>query len=104
MLVQNQKKTPYIGVFKLISGEEVIAKVTKEELNNVYLSTPLQMIVGQRGAQFAPWMMMASQTEDINVNKDKVLAQAIPSPELESQYESITTGIALPQKSSILAV
>jgi hypothetical protein len=102
MLLQKPKETPYISIFKFVTGEEIIAKVTKEEGNEISLSTPLQMVMSQRGAQFAPWMMMAGQDALVVVNRDKIVAQAIPSPELESQYESVTTGIALPQKSSIL--
>jgi hypothetical protein len=102
MLKQQPRQTPFIAVFKLSTGEEIIATV-KEETDTVYsLKNPLQMVMGQRGPQFAPWMMMADTNLTVDVKKASIVGETKPLAELEGQYESITTGIALPQKSSIV--
>lgn len=102
MLLQKQRETPYIHVFKISSGEELIAKVTKEDEDGYTIDHPLTMAMGQRGLQFAPFMVMVDPDKSLVLRRDKVVADAAPLKELESQYESITTGIALPQKSSII--
>lgn len=102
MLKLPQRQTPYIHVFKLSTTEEIIAKVTEETIGNYTITQPLQMVMGPKGPQFAPFMMLVNPEKSMNLNKSLVLADAPPMPELENQYESITTGIALPQKNSII--
>lgn len=101
MLLQRQT-TPYIRVFKLVTGEEIITKVTSEDDKEYTIEKPLQMGMTQRGLQFAPTVIMMDPDKAIQLPKDKVIFQGPPVPELESQYESATTGIALPQKGSII--
>ena len=101
MLLEKQK-TPYIRVFKLSTGEEIIARVISEDEKEFSIEKPLQMAMGQRGLQFAPFMMMVDPDKKLDLRKDKIVTDGPPLTEIESQYESITTGIALPQKSSII--
>jgi hypothetical protein len=101
MLLQ-KKDTSYIRVFKLSTGEEIIAGVSEETSTAIMIKNPLQMVMGQRGPQFGPFMVMADPGKTISLNRSLIVATTTPLVELESQYESITTGIALPQKSSII--
>jgi hypothetical protein len=102
MLAQKQKDTPYIGLFKLSTGEEVIATVVEDTPLAFMIKNPLCMVATQKGYQFAPWLMMADASKVIPLNKALVVTNTTPIVELEGQFESITTGIALPQKSSII--
>lgn len=102
MLTQKQKETPYVHVFKLSTGEEIIANVIEETLTTFVVKNPLQMVMGSRGPQFAPFMMMADTGKPIPLSKAFIVTNVSPVAELEGQYESITSGIALPQKSSII--
>jgi hypothetical protein len=101
MLVQ-KKEASYIRVFKLSTGEEIIAGVIEETTAAIMIKHPLQMVMGQKGPQFAPFMMMADPGKTVSLNRSLIVATTTPVVELEGQYESITTGIALPQKSSII--
>ena len=56
----------------------------------------------EKGIQFAPFMMMADPGKPFSLNKSNIVADATPVEKLLTQYESITTGIALPQKSKII--
>lgn len=102
MLTQKQKETPYIGVFKLSTGEEIITNVVDETATSFMIKNPLCMVPTQKGYQFAPLLMMADADKPVSLNKALVVASTLPVVELEGQYESITTGIALPQKSKII--
>ncbi len=101
-MLQTKQKTPYTRVFKLSSGEEIIAKVVEEALGNYVITNPLTMVMGQKGFQFAPFMFMIDASKRMSISKSLVMADAEPTVELESYYESVTSGIALPQKSSII--
>lgn len=101
MLQQKQQTLPYIGVFKLTSGEEFIAKVIDETMISLTVSKPLCMVPTERGLQFAPLMMMADLESTVQIPKPVI--QSKPNDKLLGQYESATTGIALPQKQSIIA-
>lgn len=100
MLLQKPKQTPYITVLKLRSGEEIVCKVVEETATSFIVSKPLMLGQSAKGIQFMPLMMMADQEKNITIPKPVISGEA--PAELESQYESITTGIALPQKSSII--
>lgn len=102
MLLQQPKKTPYVHVFKISTGEEIITRVVSEDDKEYMIEKPLQLAMGQQGFQFVPFMVMTDAGKPQSLKKDKIVSDASPSPKTESQYESITTGIALPQKSSII--
>jgi hypothetical protein len=95
------QKLPYISIFKTNSGEEFIAKVLEETLTGFTIEKPLCMVSTQKGFSFAPFLMMADPEKNILVPKPVV--QGSPAPQLQQQYESAVSGIALPQKSSIIS-
>lgn len=99
MLKQN---TPYVRVLKLVTGEEIIAKIVEDNDSELSLCKPLQMAMGQHGPQLANFMLMADPSKNIMIKKAAILATSQPVKELENQYESITSGIALPAKSGII--
>jgi hypothetical protein len=100
MLKQTQKQIPYIQVFKTGSGEEFIATVVEETMLNYTITNPLCMVQVDNRLQFAPFMMMADPKRGIVVPKPIITANA--APDLEVQYESITSGIAMPKKQAII--
>lgn len=102
MLKQTQKEVPYIQIFKLGTGEEFIAKVVEETLGNYLVNKPLCMVPTQEGLRFAPLLMMANMDKNISIPKPVIHAE--PASDLEQQYESITTGVALPKKQGIITV
>jgi hypothetical protein len=100
MLVQTPQTVPYIGIFKLSSGEEFIGKVIEETHTAYVISKPLCLIPTQAGSQFAPLMMLGDTNNAVSVPKPVI--HTTPNDTLAGQYESITTGIALPKKSAII--
>ena len=100
MLTQKQKELPYIAVFKLSSGEEFICKVVGETMAAYTVMKPLTLGQTTQGVQFVPILMLADTEKTITIPKPVIVGE--PPVGLISQYESITTGIALPQKSAII--
>ena len=101
-MLQEKKQYPYIHTFKLSTGEEIVAKVIGEDLSSYHIEKPMQLVMGQVGPQLAPAVLMFDQKKKLNLSKTLVLIDGPTMPELEGQYESLVSGIALPQKSSII--
>jgi len=100
MLLQKQKELPYITVLKLSSGEEFICKVVEETAMAYLISKPLSLGQTSKGLQFIPVLILADPDKPISIPKPVIQAEV--APDIESQYESVTTGIALPKKSAII--
>jgi hypothetical protein len=100
MLLQKQQTVPYIGVFKINSGEEFIAKVVRDLDTHYVVSKPLCMVGTDRGFQFAPFIMMGDMDADITIPKPVI--QTTPNKAILDQYETATSAIALPKQSDII--
>ena len=85
---------PYIAVLKLPSGEELIGKIVSKTMTEYVVNKPLVLVNTQQGVQFAPLMLMADQSSDIILRN--VCAEATPVKQLETDYQSAVSGIALP--------
>jgi len=100
MLLQKQKETPYIAVFKMPSGEEFLCKVIEETITHYVVSKPLTIGQTQTGIKFVPIMILADPEKNVVVPKPVMAGE--PSAAVQQQYESIISGIALPQKNAII--
>ena len=90
-----------VKVLKLITGEEVIARVTKEENNLITLEKPmtLQMLppntsTGQVGFAMVPWMK-AAKNEKITITIEHILVEDEASEQTEKNYLQVVTGLSL---------
>ena len=99
MLKQN---TPYIRVFKLVTSEEIIARVSEETESYYMIERPLQPVQSDKGIRLVPYFFMADLEKASRLNKALVMIDASPPKDIESLYESVISGIALPTKSSII--
>ena len=90
-----------VKVLKLITGEEVIARVSKESGDLLVLNKPmiLQMMppntsTGQVGFAIVPWLM-ASKSETITISTEHILAEDDVKPEIGKNYLANVTGLSL---------
>ena len=89
--------------FKLVTGEEIISRVTdKKEVNGetVYeLEMPLvihlQNSGGRIGMGFMPWTLSNAESTVLPLPDKMVVVKFAPSNEVEKQYLSSTSKIAL---------
>ena len=99
-MLKSMKTTPYLSVMKMSGGEEFICKVIEETSTHYVDSKPLTLGQTQNGVMFIRMLMLANPDKNVEIPKPVIIGE--PTPEIDSQYESITTGIALPKKSSII--
>ena len=89
-----------VKVLKLITGEEVIARITEEENNLISLKKPmtLQMMpptaTGQVGIALVPWMKSA-KNEKVTISTEHVLVTDEASDQSEKNYLQVVTGLSL---------
>ena len=89
-----------VKVLKLITGEEVIARVSRESSNLLILDKPmiLQMMPanqqGQVGFAIVPWLM-AGNSEKITISIEHILAEDEVKSEVEKNYLANVTGLTL---------
>ena len=90
-----------VKVLKLITGEEVIARVTEEKNNLITLEKPmiLQMMApdrttGQIPFALVPWMK-AAKNEKIIISTEHIIAEDEASEQTEKNYLQVVTGLSL---------
>ena len=90
-----------VKVLKLITGEEVIARVSEENSNLLTLEKPmtLQMIppntsTGQVGFAIVPWIK-AAKNDKVTISIEHVLVTDEASDQTEKNYLQLITGLSL---------
>ena len=90
-----------VKVLKLITGEEVIARVSEENSNLLTLEKPmtLQMIppntsTGQVGFALVPWIK-AAKNDKTTISIEHVLVTDEASDQTEKNYLQLITGLSL---------
>jgi len=90
-----------VKVLKLITGEEIIARITKEENNLISLEKPmiLQMLApntstGQVGFALIPWMK-AAKNEKVTISTEHIIAEDEGSEQTQKNYLQLVTGLSL---------
>ena len=92
-----------VKILKLITGEEVLARISNDLSNGdglIILNKPmiLQAVPGQQTGQvgfaLVPWFM-AGKNENITISIDHVIAQDEPKDKSEKNYLAAVTGLTL---------
>ena len=89
-----------VKVLKLITGEEVIARVSTESSNLLILDKPMTLQIlppnqqGQVGFAIVPWLM-AGNSEKITISIEHILAEDVVKSEVEKNYLANVTGLTL---------
>jgi len=90
-----------VKVLKLITGEEVIARVIEEKNNLITLEKPmiLQMLApdrttGQIPFALVPWMK-AAKNEKVIISTEHIIAEDEGSEQTEKNYLQLVTGLSL---------
>jgi hypothetical protein len=90
-----------VKVLKLITGEEVIARVSEEHNDLLTLEKPmtLQMLppntsTGQMGFAMVPWIK-AAKNDRTTISIEHVLVTDEASKQTETNYLQVITGLSL---------
>ena len=95
MLIDKGISSGEVVSIKLVTGEEIIAKMIEETANEYKISKPLVLSVGQQGMGMIPMMFTVDQEKDLKISKSSVVLIASTEKQFANQYLQGTTGIAM---------
>ncbi len=95
MLIETSYKIGDTVSFKLTSGEELVARLDKEDESTYTIHKPMVLVAGEKGLGLAPFMFSVSQDGKFVLNLTAVACIAKTAKELADQYTTQTTGIQL---------
>lgn len=79
---------------KLISGEEIIARLEEDNSDAVKLNRPLSVSIGPQGLGMMPFMFL-NGADNVTIKQSHIIAMCIAKKDAADQYIQGTTGIAL---------
>lgn len=99
-----------IMFFKLITGEEVIAKAARieghagYELTKPVIGQVMPTPEGKMSLSFAPWMPFSSAHKDgMKLSPDAILYAGSPAPEIENAYnQAFGNGLIKPASKQLI--
>jgi len=95
MLIEVGYKEGDTVSMKLTSGEEIIARLEKEDASSITLNKPLMVVANQQGLGLAPFMFTVNPESKFKINTSNVLCIVKTEDDMAKQYVSSTTGIAV---------
>ena len=95
MIIETPYKEGDTVSFKLSSGEEVVARLEKEDNKSYTLKKPMVLIAQQQGLGLAPFMFSVSPDSKFVLQANSVSCVAKTEEEISKQYMSQTSGIAM---------
>lgn len=94
MLISKGVGVGEVVSIKLISGEEIIARLEEETTDYIKVSRPLTVSLGPQGLGMIPFVFLA-QNETVKLSMNHVMVLSPSKKDAADQYVQGTTGIAL---------
>ncbi len=78
---------------KLSSGEEMVAKLVKEDNNHLTVSQPLMLVAGEQGIGLAPYMFTVKVDSKFTIKVNNVITVVKTEEDAAKMYTQQTSGI-----------
>ena len=92
-----------VMTFKLMSGEEVIAKVSKiVDEKYIELSEPLSVAPGPQGMGLVPSVFTSEADVPVVLNTNNITMYTLTADAVKMKYIETTTGLKIPEKKIVL--
>lgn len=88
--------------FKLVSGEEFVAKVVEVHTDCYIINQPISTVISQQGLQMVPSLFSANLDGDVRLNINSYSMVAEPREDVADSYRQATTGISVPPRKQII--
>ena len=93
MLVTNKYDRDTLVSFKLVNGDEVIAKVVEETADEFIVSKPMIVVPSPQGIGLMQSLFTSELNKSIRLDKRHVMLHSHTSGALTNHYIQTTTGI-----------
>ena len=91
-----------IYTFKVVSGEEFVAKIVKIDDGIIVIKSPVSTGMSQQGLQMMPSLLTANMDKDVLLYLHSLVMVTETREDVKSSYIKATTGIDIPPKKSII--
>ena len=102
MLLSKAYNPGDIVSFKLVNGDEVVAKIISQEVNGWRVSKPCTVIPSAQGLGLVQSLFSADINTDVELRFEHVMMHGPVIQQLESHYIKTTTGIETVTKGPII--
>jgi hypothetical protein len=90
-----------IYTFKLITGEEMVAKVVELHTDYIVVKHPISTVISPQGLQMLPSLFSANTEKTVQINKSSCAMIAETRDDVRDSWIQATTGIAPVRKQII---
>jgi len=94
-------QTDTIYSFKILTGEEFVAKVTEIHADHMIIEHPIMTVISQQGLQMMPGMFSANLDKSVRLNNNSWAMIAETREDVRDSWIQATTGIAPVRKQII---
>ena len=94
-------ETNTIYTFKLITGEEMVAKVVEINDDHFIIDHPILTVISQQGLQMMPGLFSANQDKSVRLNNSSWAMIAETRDDVRNSWIQATTGITSVSKQII---
>ena len=88
-----------VKVLKLITGEEIITRITEGGVGLIILDKPMILAHAANGKIILiPWMRASktlAESEKVTISSECILVEDVPLKDIEKNYLSTVTGLTL---------
>lgn len=102
MLVQKTYATGDVVCFKLVNGDETIARIESDNSAEFVVSKPCTVVPSPQGLGLMQSLFSADINTNITLKKEHVIMHAPVVDKIQSHYIQTTTGIQPVSKGSII--
>ena len=93
MLVTNKYEKDQVVSFKIMNGDELVAKIVEETDDAFVISKPTTVMPSQQGLGLMQSLFTSDLNKNIRLSKSHVMMHAPTVKDVENHYIKTTTGI-----------
>ncbi len=93
MLVKKSYQEDAVATFKLVNGDEVVAKVISETPTYFLISKPCTVMPSQQGVGLLQSLFTSVLENNIELSKSHIMMHSKTHEDVENYYIQTTTGI-----------
>jgi len=91
-----------VYTFKVMSGEEFVAKIVKIDDGVIVIKQPVSTGVTPQGLQMMPSLLTANLDRDVLLYTSSIVMVSETREDVQTSYIKATTGIDIPPKKTII--
>lgn len=103
MLIKKSYQTNDVVGFKMVNGDEIVARIVSVDSDSWTVSKPCTVIPGPQGIGLMQSLISADINTEVAIGRQHVMLHAPVIKQMEDHYIQTTTGIQTVSKSPLIA-